>query len=260
MTEKGTLNSWIMYSLRETLEDQKVRNKILRANVKSDKVVFSKTIYGEEDFDKFDEDIYKLLKGFRKKDTYYLFTLSNPYDPDTNETHFQSFIFINDTINNHVLLYTIEPSGGLYNDYSVIAAKRQFSKLYRGSEAFTEYIGMTNACQRDTSDVFCQSWSLYVQLQAILVLLTGKTENIDIKIPKNENKKYELLLNFYKDNMKSICKELKENFNNLLTGNDLKNILEKKQVAPTKIILRKYEDKICDIIKHEWNYNIFSEI
>jgi len=56
--------------------------------------------------------------------------------------------------------------------------------------------------------VFCQSWSLYLQIQAILFPETR------IDIPKTQVSKYDTLLNFFKRviNYESICEELQKEY------------------------------------------------
>ena len=50
MSELETLDSWILHSLRETMEYGKTRNKILKSNVNSKDVVFGESIinFGDE--------------------------------------------------------------------------------------------------------------------------------------------------------------------------------------------------------------------
>lgn len=261
--EMDTLNSWIAYSLRETMEEEQVRNAILKKNIKSKNVVFYKTLYGNKDT--FADDVRKLIKGMKKKNTYYLFTISNPYDPDTGETHFQSFIYYYDTndTSDHPEgsrdIYGIDPSDGYYSDWAIRMVNTIIKQEY--DNAYMMDVKFTQACQRDDSDVFCQSWSLYLQILGMQELLSGNV-NIDFVIPEDTNEKYKILLDFYKNNMGIICRYLKANFNQLVDTNMLKTeeLVEPRQVAPTKRILRKYKDSICDIIKNNWDINIFRQI
>ena len=262
--EMETLNSWISYSLRETMEEQRVRNAILKKYIKDDNVVFSKTMFGNHET--FYEDVKKLLRSFKKKDTYYLFTIANPYDPETDETHFQSFIYIYDTEDTtrhpegEINIYGIDPSDGYYNDRAIMTVRQAMAEIVgTNRKAFMMNVKLSNACQRDESDVFCQTWSLYLQLKGIQKILSGYV-NLEFEIPEDTDTKYNMLVQFYKGNMDVICAPLKTNFNRLVNTKIIDGLLDEEEVEPTKQILKKYKKDICYIIENKWDYNIFYEI
>lgn len=262
--EMETLNSWISYSLRETMEEQRVRNAILKKNIKDENVVFSKTMFGNHDT--FYEDVKKLLRSMKKKDTYYLFTISNPYDPETDETHFQSFIYIYDTkdTSNHpegeINIYGIDPSNGYYNDRAIMTVKQAMREIVgKNKNFYMMVVELSNACQRDESDVFCQTWSLYLQLYGIKKLLAGYV-NLEFEIPEDTDTKYNMLVQFYKSNIDVICAPLKTNFNRLINTKIIDGLLDEEDVEPTKEILKKYKKDICDIIENKWDYKIFHDL
>ena len=262
--EMETLNSWISYALRETMEEQRVRNGILKKHIKDDNVVFSKTMYGNHET--FYEDVKKLLRSFKKKDTYYLFTISNPYDPETDETHFQSFIYIYDTKDTsqhpegEINIYGIDPSNGYYNDRAIQTVTLEMRKIVgEKKNSYMMVVELSNACQRDESDVFCQTWSLYLQLKGIQKLLSGYV-NLDFEIPEDTDTKYNMLVQFYKSNMDVICAPFKTNFNRLVNTKIIDGLLDEEEVEPTKQILKKYKKDICDIIENKWDYKIFHDL
>ena len=256
-----TLDSWILHALRDTMEDENVRNNILkdRLSSKSNDIVYGQTINAFDDESAYISEIENLAtkaKNMRKK--YYLFTVSNLYDPKSYETHFQTFIY--DKPNN--TLYTIEPSMGLYNDSAIQYTKYIFWDVMNG--VTVSNVKLTDACQRDDNDVFCQSWSLYLQLLKMEKILEGKGGSIFIQ--KGDDR-FELLFEFYKGNMKRICKKLNENFNILI---DDKNIIFgflrdsdetgatkasiKRQTKETIDILKSYRGKICKRVEEDWDY------
>lgn len=243
------LDSWILHALRDTMEDDNVRNNILkdRLSSKSNDIVYGQTINAFDDESAYMKEIENMAtkaKNMRKK--YYLFTVSNLYDPKSYETHFQTFIY--DKPNN--TLYTIEPSMGLYNDSAIRYTRYIFWDVMNG--VTVSQVKLTDACQRDDNDVFCQSWSLYLQLLKMENILEGKGGSIFI--PQDDDDRFEVLFEFYKDNMKRICKKLNENFNILIDTNELNNYLNKKESISTKKILKSYRGKICKRVEEDWDY------
>ena len=77
------------------------------------------------------------------------------------------------------------------------------------------------ACQVDKSDVFCQTWSLYLQYEYMRQLceLNLDRSKVNIVIPYNIADKYNLLNNFIQDIIKikvvknTIMKQFKDDIN-----------------------------------------------
>ena len=70
------------------------------------------------------------------------------------------------------------------------------------------YPNVTEACQIHENDVFCQSWSLYLQIHGVVRFLKTGNLNYAPDIPLSQFHKYEILLNFYKSIVPIICVEL----------------------------------------------------
>lgn len=245
MTELDTLDSWILHSLRETLEYRTVRNRILRENLKREfkdnkQVAFGESIINEGDENEYRKAISQIALNIKKsKKYYYLFTVSNMYDPVSNETHFQSFIYEKPTNR----LNIIEPSLGYYNTQATEVTVEIFKKFFNFEKK--NIVNRRNKCQFGSSDVFCQSWSLYIQYLKIVKIL--KNDNTDIVIAKN--RRFNLLLDFYKSNIDFYCKELKKSFNGINADVD-KHLDDKYEIEATKRILRENKNIICDRIRN----------
>lgn len=248
MSDEEILDSWILHSLRDTIEDQSIRNKILKKELSSNSdIVYGETLNAFDDRAEYIKEITKIARKAKNlTKQYYLFTVSNLYDPSSYETHFQTFIY-EKTSNT---LYTIEPSKGLYRDYAVECVVDIFNKEF--SKINIKTVETSNACQKDGNDVFCQTWSLYLQILKMEKLLKGDTSKISIS--SVDKTKFSKLLEFYKENIHLICDKLNVNFNSLVTKNDLGSYLNEEDIGPTKNILKKYKNKICDRIKNDWTY------
>ena len=248
MSEQEILDSWILHSLRDTIEDKNVRNNILKRNLSpNNDIVYGETINAFDDETAYIREITKIARKAKKlTKKYYLFTISNLYDANSYETHFQTFIYQRTS----TTLYTIEPSKGLYADYAIQYTVDIFKKEL--PDVKVKKVEMSNTCQKDENDVFCQSWSLYVQILKMKKLLRGDTTKISIS--SDDKIKFSKLLQFYKENIDLICNKLNENFNLLVDTNELQSYLDKKESTSTKKILKKYKNKVCDRIENDWTY------
>lgn len=183
------VKSWVLYAVRAALEDEDIRQLVLQNflyDVSSD-LHIGKTFTNEYNTQKLYKYLHTITKSFKPV----LFTASNLPDIETGETHFQSYI----VDNKRKTLLMIDPSrdyksgDSLYERYVTdYIVKPFFEKLgYRVNWLKTDYV-----CQTNFEDVFCQTWTLYLQIQSI------KLDANRIKIPRSQEKRYELLLNFFK--------------------------------------------------------------
>jgi hypothetical protein len=159
------------------------------------------------------EKLYKYLntviKSIKDEDNkIMLFTCNNSYGSYSKtkkiiETHYQTFIIQP----KQKRITMIDPSRrrtqiGIYHPYAAMVV--YFYIMSRINDCKFYWLNLTDPCQVDFStssvndDVFCQTWSLYLQKEA---LLTNK--NV-IVIPYKITDKYEILLKFYKDILKNI--------------------------------------------------------
>jgi len=210
--------SWVLYSLREVLGYEHIRTSILKSELvsaKSPTIIYGPTFsqeYNPNDLESYLSSVLKL------KNKRVLFTASNLPDIQTQETHYQTYIV--DTSKKTVLM--IDParksSGKVI--YTPIVSRTVVRPYFENAGYTVSWIDTSSACQIKLHDVFCQSWSLYLQIQAIL------NPGVRIDIPKSQNKKYELLLNFFQKiiTYSDVCGELKTEFKALITTAKPKNI------------------------------------
>jgi hypothetical protein len=130
-----------------------------------------------------------------------LFTASNLPDPETYETHYQTFIL--DPRSR--LLWAIDPSrtaAGREGVYAAPMARFLGDRLPRPYRL--RYVPVSATCQTDENDVFCQTWSLWLQIQAVRAL--GER----VAVPSSQQERYALLLTFYQDALRlpNVCEAL----------------------------------------------------
>tara|TARA_Y100000389_G_C17468676_1_gene528161 strand:- start:2025 stop:3041 length:1017 start_codon:yes stop_codon:yes gene_type:complete len=212
--ELENVKSWILYSLRFALLNKNVRNKILQSSQwfgkfkKKGYQIILGDIYGEGISD---NELEKLMNHYISlgDNKIILFTLSNnprnTMDPDKRETHFQSFILVNRI----KTVFAFDPAMstgtniGVYYPGAIIQIEKLFNNLnYRGYNIVRPDIQY--ACQVDKSDVFCQTWSLYLQYEYMRQLceLNLDFTKIHIVIPYDIIDKYQLLNSFIQDIIK----------------------------------------------------------
>jgi len=258
----SNIRSWVLYSIRETYEKQNVRNKILKHILHNGITrrgyipVYGKTINNRTSQSSLKSYIEELTTQYPPdpdSKLVIMFTVSNQYDPVTHETHFQSFIYVPGS----AIIYAFDPARDCWQDEGIYAAHavdevEDLIKYYNDSKktidanlqitvAFPEVV---EACQIHDNDVFCQTWSLFLQVFAIFTLLTtGKVEENPI-IPVDQFEKYQILLNFYKKTVPIICDELRKNYSslpNLPTA-------YKKGIDPCDILMNMVCNRDSDII------------
>ena len=228
------LNSWILYSLRELLGTQVVRNRLLKiVYSKKPNIVIGKTFGSESSYKDLGTYVKKILNNKTKK--LYFFTSSNLSSDYRGEfqTHYQTFVL--DKMNKK--LYAYDPSYDARSDkslYKTIAT--DFLNNLVEKYGYTTYkISPGEAMQISKQDVFCQTWSLMVQGQ-----IKFDPETFDIDIPlysavKNQSDRYKILLEFYKAilSIKLNCKDFKEIFKE----NVVDQTEEIKSIDPCKYVL-----------------------
>jgi hypothetical protein len=198
--------SWVLYSLREVLGYEHIRTSILKnelVSAKSPTIVYGPTFAQEYD----PEDLLRYLMSILKlQNKRVLFTASNLPDLQTQETHYQTYIV--DTSKKTVLM--IDPARKVSGKgiYPPIVSRDIIRPYFDDAGYTVSWIDTSSACQIKLQDVFCQSWSLYLQIQAIL------NPGVRIEIPKMQNKKYELLLKFFQKiiTYPDVCLDLKKVF------------------------------------------------
>ena len=173
------LNDWILYSVRETFEDESCRNSLLRFYLEDiPDIEYGPTFVGKY------EEAASYIKTLQKSTV--LFTVANIPDEESKQTHYQSFILRNKTV------WIFDPARtsrgeGIYNPY----AANYLMRTFRKSGSTVKWFVPKNPCQTEDHDVFCQTWSLYLQINFML--------NGEVVIPKNYCEKYQLLLTFIKN-------------------------------------------------------------
>jgi len=219
--------SWVLYCLREVLGYEHIRIAILKnelVTAKPPNLIYGPTFAQEYNPKSLETYLSSILKLKNKR---VLFTASNLPDLKTQETHYQSFIV--DTKDKTVLM--IDPARKISGKgiYPPIVSREVIRPYFENANYTVSWIDTSSACQIKLHDVFCQSWSLYLQIQATL------NPDIRIEIPKSQNKKYELLLDFFHKiiSYPEVCLELKNEFKTLIAEAKPKDITapEKKYMV-----------------------------
>lgn len=215
--------SWLLFSLRNVLEQGKVRTAILAKHF-GDRFVYHDypvdlTASGDYKY----KNLYDYLtsKVMINDDKIHLFSVSNRADKKTAETHFQAII----VDNKNKLVKAIDPSmapqgNSLYAPYisehiqATLSNPHHTLKMSKPVKDWLktytfEWVTGTNACQTNTNDVFCQTWSLYLQLK---YLMTGHSPDVS----SNESERYKVLAQFYHDNHEIICPYLIAQYRELI--------------------------------------------
>jgi len=239
---------WLLLALREAMGDPVVRNAILQKEVGTPRgVEFGKTF--EYGFTlKQLEDYLDAL--FRKRGVrYLLFTAQNLPDKRSRETHYQAYIV--DYRRHHVWIMdpARTPSGkGIYHPFISNDIIIPFFTKH-GWKA--EFVPTTSACQRGLRDVFCQSWSLFLQIEFVKMLLTlGHTQALEI--PSRKEVRNQLLVDFFQRalSVPAVCDQVTTSYQHLIcTHRDLvagvSSVQEKKairesflQFSPCRLLMK----------------------
>jgi hypothetical protein len=197
-------NSWASFVLRTTIGTEEIRNNILNNYLKNipnaSNIEYGPTFTVGVPKKKVYNFLNKIISYMKNnEDKIVLFTCNSNFGTASKkliETHYQTFII--QTRSRRITM--IDPSRlrdkiGYYGPWAAmfvfyyIKARVHDTKFY--------WLNLSQPCQvkysknDEDADVFCQTWSLYLQIQALL-------QNANtINIPYNLSDKYNLLMNFY---------------------------------------------------------------
>jgi hypothetical protein len=213
--DRATSIGWVSYSLRQAMGDPELRNTILQYYIGHiPGITYGKT------FDSYYKlsDLTRYLEIVANTPGITLFTATNLIDPKAkyHETHFQTFIVSNIRKTVVTIDPAMKPNGeeGIYTPYITLEVIKPFFE----SKGYTVHpVSVKNVCQKTDKDVFCQSWSLYLQIEAI------KRDTAQIPIPSKQGDKYTLLLSFFKDliSIPEFCDTLNKVYTNeIMTNKD----------------------------------------
>jgi phosphoribosylaminoimidazole-succinocarboxamide synthase len=192
--------------MRAIMEEEKVRNTILAEALPSD-IILGPTFTGEYSL----IDVKAYTKSLFTSPKIHLFTVSNRPDLETGETHFQTFVYTNKTLYVGDPAYKRVSTNGKIENKGIYEAKigNYLMELATKNDVKTEWIRLTSPCQTSFDDVFCQTWSLLIQLEFV-----KNGFNMPIEIPCAKDKRYDILLDSYKELLKLplIQKRLKEEY------------------------------------------------
>lgn len=202
-----TVASWVLFAMRNTLGYEDVRASLLKHFLQDiPGIVTGKTFAGHYNMSEL--EVY-MLSIMEKHGKTVLFTASNLPDAKTRETHYQTFIV--QPTKKHVI--TIDPARtprgtGIYEPYIT----ETVSDFFKAHGYTVEWLKTSSACQIRSEDVFCQSWSLYLQKEAIL------HPDTKIQIPTSQADKYKRLLEFYKElfDQRGFCDVFKKEYANVI--------------------------------------------
>jgi hypothetical protein len=210
--------SWVLYSLRELMGFEDLRQKILEQELhRIPDLVYGKTFSMEY---KTSGLVAYLKKIIKLKDKRVLFTAANLpgiSEDDLGNTHYQTFIV--DNRNRSIILIdpARKPSGsGIYPAFVTI---EQVEPFFREQGYTIKHVNTSAACQIKMQDVFCQTWSLYLQ-----ILSTIDPEK-RINIPQSQEKKYGILLDFFKHVLAypGFCDMLRKQYFEAITNYSMAN-------------------------------------
>jgi hypothetical protein len=224
---RETAISWVLHAIKIVLGYEDVRRDILKEfHPKIRNIEYYRMFDGDPESDRTPglekyKEIQEHLMESLNRQPYILFTACNMKDPDTGETHYQSF-YMN---NKRREIYVIDPAKpkkgyGIYYPEVAILVVRNFAKA--NGYAF-RFLGSTCPAQTSLDDVFCQSWTMYMLLHG----LEFGFEN-PVQMPKLQFDKYNVLLSFYKEILKKIpstVEDLRTTYYEELLSEENKNIV-----------------------------------
>lgn len=264
--------SWILHSMKNTLGYENIRAEIIKnfyPEIKNPEYI--------KTFDAFIEDYNNNKKEYKKNynkkifdmktyfndimslNDYVVFSASNIEEYIENgrdiETHYQTFI----CDNTHKILYCIDPAlkprdtplkkpkQPLYNNtygiYVPMIAINEIMPFYKKNGYNTCFISLSHAAQtnntEEKADVFCQSWSIYILLKLLENSIDGDFSNIIINIPEDQNERYDILLNFYKNIIKIpiISETLNNEYLTELENYNHRDINKLNKINPSELLL-----------------------
>lgn len=235
------VGGWILMALREAMGDPEVRNTILQKQMGTSKgIEFGRTFefgFTLKQLEAYLSTIVAPKKGVR----YLLFTAQNLPDKRSRETHYQTLILDYRQKNLWVMDPARTPTGkGIYRPFISLDVIIPFFEE-RGWEA--EFAPTSSACQKGVRDVFCQSWSLFLQIEFLKMLLEGGSVHT-LDIPTKKEERYLLLLHFLHEalTLPQVCDQVSTSYTHIIrTHPDLVRNLptqqEKKRVRDTYLAI-----------------------
>jgi len=219
---------WLLLALREAMGDPVVRTAILEHDLGTHRgIEFGKTFeYGFtlKQLEKYLETIV-VKTGLH----YLLFTAQNLPDKTSRETHYQTYIVDYRDKKVWVIDPARTPTGkGVYFAYISEDVVIPFFQRHGWSTAFAP---TSSACQKGKRDVFCQSWSLYLQIEFMKRLLSTGTVQ-ELPIPGRKEERYPLLVAFFQKalSIQLVCDQVTVSYQHLIrTHRDLVRGLESAQ-------------------------------
>lgn len=198
------LSSWVLDSLRKVIGYEDIRNIILQTMVPNKHVIYGKTFGSENTQKQLNMYLKKITTKTPPSQRYLLFTASN--QAYQGETHYQTFVMDYSTKE----LWVIDPASvmGKEGIYKAYVATDTIIPFFHEKGWKTAFVKLTRACQSTSDDVFCQTWSIWLQIRFINRLLQKKSKTLSI--PASLRTRYKELLRFYKKCIviPDVCKEL----------------------------------------------------
>jgi hypothetical protein len=214
MVTREVVVSWVLFAMTETLHKDNVRRLLLQQALQN---VDRNIVYGPV-FDVVEDNVagphvenvveYVLVQALiQPQGTLVLFTASD-LPSESGETHFQAFIL--DTTNE--ILWVLDPARApkgrmIYTSNIEVYLENNLPQGYHKRNLPT-----SAACQTNERDVFCQSWSLWLQIQAVLRF--GQR----VVVPTDQRERYALLLSFFQQALMypQVCNALKTEYLHVL--------------------------------------------
>lgn len=219
----GVAKSWAMFAMRTVMNDEIARNQILKKFGNIENIKYSRHFDGEHTASdpKYEDkwaEVLKFCELMQDKKPYVVFSAANIKDNKTNETHYQTFYMDNE----NKIVYIADPARGIDGSkpiYAAHMAEYLKEEFFEPNGYAFNYIKLKHPAQTEETDVFCQTWSLFIMLK---FLQTERTADVVIDIPQmeknnaengeekkliekhNELLKYEIILYFYKKILNSI--------------------------------------------------------
>lgn len=207
--ENEVLTSWVLDAIRKVFGLQDIRQDILKHFVpqKYHKIIEFGNTFGSESNP---HELKKYLESLlHVKKRLVLFTASN-FAQD-GETHYQTFVL--DQTYKH--LWVIDPASemGEMGIYKPFIAMNVIIPFFSMNGYITEFAKLKHACQTSVDDIFCQTWSLLLQIHFVRRYLQYNDLNIILPVSQSIRQRYKYLVAFYRESLRSIdsiCSDLQE--------------------------------------------------
>lgn len=205
---------WALRTMRDVMGRKHVRKAILQQFVPNiENLEHSETFDGFRESE--DPSLYKnkesqilaYCEKIRTIQPYVVFTASNILFDDVDEngkqdtqTHYQCFY----VDNANQTLYVFDPSrtaDGKEGIYEPQITKKTVGKFFRNKKYKIVFVRPTHPAQMYDSDVFCQTWSLYLLIQ---FFKHDRKKDTVLHVPEKMVDKYAVIIQFYHDILDTI--------------------------------------------------------